>query len=99
MASSSVIDSLVEQAETQLLAGGGELNFLISAGGNSKTGMQECRMDASEMLACAQRASDLYRAAAAAGGGTPIDGPAVSATYADFSCLGGSGGFLPTGLL
>ncbi len=89
--SSQVIDQLIEQAENKLLAGGGELNFLVSAGGNSKTAMQECRMDASEMLGCAQRARDLYAAAVAAGHGTALDGPAVGTTYADFSGLSGTG--------
>ena len=92
LGSSANIEQLIEQAEAQILAGGGEATFLTSAGGNGKSAMAECRMDAAEMFTLATQALDRYNAAAAAGGGTPHNGPAVSTTYADFSCLSGFGG-------
>ena len=96
LGSSANLEQLIEQAEAQILAGGGEMSYLTSASGSGKTAMQECRMDSAEMFTLATRALDLYRAACHAGGGTPHDGPGVTCTFPDFSGLSGFGaGWLP----
>ena len=90
--SDAAIQSLMELAEAKILAGGGEVSFLITAGGQGKTATQECRMDAAELFTLADRALDLYTtlmAEAARGGADPRAGEAVSCSYTDFSLVSG----------
>ena len=81
------IQTLIELAENKMLAGGGEVSFLISAGENGKSGGQECRMDCIELFTLANRALEFYQALIATG--DTGNGPAVSCSYTDFSAVSG----------
>lgn len=63
------------QCLAKVMAGGGEVAFIVNASLNGKAATQECKRDASELLVIVQRAIDL---------GT---GAAVTVTHMDFSCL------------
>ena len=74
-------ENLIDLAElrgqclAQISGGGGEVGFIVNASQNNKTTGQECRMDATELLAAVNRALHL------------VNGTAVTVTYVDFSCL------------
>ena len=65
--------------------GGGEVVFLLSAGGNGKSGAQECRMDCLELFTACDKALELY--ATLARSGADPNAPGVSCSYPDFSWL------------
>ncbi|HEV7405185.1 MAG TPA: hypothetical protein VGO11_19735 [Chthoniobacteraceae bacterium] len=70
------LTDLRAQCLAKILAGGGQIAFTTLAGQNGKSGQQECRMDAAELLAAVNQARRLSA------------GDAVGLTYSDFSSLG-----------
>lgn len=71
------LPTLKAKCLARIIAGGGELTFTISAGLNGKSGAQECRWDAADLLVVVNRAI-----------ATPPTDPTaqvVGITYADFS--------------
>ena len=72
----------------KILAGGGEVGFVVGAAQNGKSGSQQCRLDASELLVVVNRAL-------ATPPSDPDSNQVVGVTYADFSelNLGGSMGW------
>jgi hypothetical protein len=71
------LNALQAQCLAKILAGGGEVAFVVGASQNGKSGNQECRLDASELLVIVNRALST----------PPNDssGQVVGITYADFS--------------
>lgn len=69
------LSELRQQCLAAITAGGGEIAFTTVAGLNGKNAAQECRMDASDLLAAVNQAIRIN------------SGSAVSLTYTDFSQL------------
>ena len=71
------LNGLQAQCVTKIMGGGGQIAFTVGATQNGKSGNQECRLDASELLVIVNRAL-----------ATPPsdpEGQVVGLTYADFS--------------
>lgn len=69
------LDALRVQCIAKIAGGGGEVAFTVNAALNGKAASQECKMDASELLAVVNQAVRLKA------------GTAVGITYVDFSDL------------